>query len=273
MLIDGRNLAYRAIFGNVNNTNRRRHHFVVYANLLGRFIDKFDPQSVHIFWDSPKKLLWRKKLHPGYKDRDMSKYKVDITEDLRETEAVAKEALKYFGVRQYIKKKQEADDLIYSACRVMAPDNVIVISTDKDLHQIQYRMSHVKVYEPMKNKFVPDYDYDPVIQKALEGDKSDTIDGYMGIGPKKAEKMARDQQLLHEFLSVNDRSIFVRNMLLVDLNLNRSLLSNDFYVSKGMTKDIHLDKNKVVECAKKYKIVDIISSYTSMVIPYKRLMK
>jgi 5'-3' exonuclease len=61
LLIDGRNLLYRAIYANLANKSRGKHHFVVMMRFMRQLLE-LDPSAVMIFWDAPKNTLWRKKL-------------------------------------------------------------------------------------------------------------------------------------------------------------------------------------------------------------------
>lgn len=273
LLIDGRNMMYRAIFSNRPQRGRKYHHFTNMMRLINNLVEEFKPKSVNIFWDSKKSTLWRRKLYPGYKDRDMSKYQYDISDDLIKTESAAKALFKAMGVRQFSKKKEEADDLLYSACKILAPQSVIVASTDKDMHQLPFRMQHVILYDHIKGNIVKPVEYDPVIAKALEGDKADTIDGYCGIGPVKASKMAQDMDLRNKFLADNGMKLFLRNMLLVDLSLNPNALANEIYVSNKLCSKPKFDRKLIDEGARKHKVTGLMSDFSRIVLPLKLIIE
>jgi hypothetical protein len=236
---------------------------------LQEWVDRFKPNSVNVFWDAKKKSVWRKDIYHDYKERDSADFRIDIREDLVYTQSAAKALFKHMGVRQFHKKNQEADDLIYSACLTLAPSPVLVISTDKDLHQLPFRMQHVTLYEPMKNHIVEKPEFDPVIQKALAGDKSDTIDGYFKVGPVNGRKMALDRKLLFDFLEEKGRTIFLRNMLLMDLSLNPHLLANNFYCSKKLCEQPKFDKKSIIEESKRHKVTGLVSDFSRTVAPMK----
>lgn len=278
MLVDARNLMYRAIFANKNakragNQIIKAHHFTVMVRFMHEWLDKFRPTSVNIYWDAPKKDVWRRNIYPKYKERDDKKYHIDIREDLVFTQAAAKATFSHMGTLQFNKKNMEADDLIYATCRVMFPRPIIIISSDKDFIQIPYRMPNVQVYDPMKNEYLVAEDYDPVIQKALAGDKSDVIDGYEGIGPVKGKKMARCAEEREEYLQENGRGVFIRNLLLVDLALCPHLLKNELYVQKMLVQEPIFDKHKIEAESKQHKLSGLISEYTRIVLPFKLLLE
>lgn len=273
LLVDGRNVMYRAIFANQSNKGARYHHFTVMLRFIQQWVNKFKPISVNIFWDAKKSTVWRRKLYADYKERDKTDYRFDVRDDLIVTQSAAKAMFKVMGVRQFSRKKQEADDLIFSACRILAPHPVVVVSTDQDLHQLPFRMDHVTLYEPMKDNIVEKPDHDPVIAKALAGDKSDVIDGYFKIGPVNGQKMARSMKLRREFLEDKGRGIFLRNMLLMDLSLNPNLLANDVYVSNKFCEDPMFDKALISEAARKYKVKGLMTEYSRSVTPLKLVLE
>lgn len=271
LLIDARNIMYRAIFANQGSGKKRKHHFTVMMTFVHQAVSKFNPGVVGLFWDAKKKTLWRRKIYHSYKDRDASKYRTDISDELIYTESAAKALLKHMGVLQFYKKKQEADDLIYSACRVLAPRETVVVSTDKDLHQLIFRMNHVTLYDHSKDLIVEKPEFDPVIQKALSGDKSDTIDGYFKVGPVKGEKLTRSFDERKEFLDEKGIQTFLRNMLLVDLSLNPHALANDVYVSRKLCDKPKFDRRLILETAKKHNVSGLASEYARTVAPLKNL--
>ena len=279
LLIDARNLMYRAIFANKKDQRHgaRIHHFTVMIRFMWGWLDKFKPSAVCMFWDAPKNSLWRKKLSAEYKVRNENEYFDDIKDDLILTQAAAKAAFSHMGVWQFAKDRMEADDLIYSACRVLSPKQLIIVSTDGDYEQVAFRMQNVRLWNPMsdsgKGKFFGAPDYDPAIAKALAGDKSDRVEGYRNIGPVKSAKMARNLIEREEFLDEHDRKVFIRNLLLVDLSLNPELLKNDLYISRVLSQVPKFDKDEVKAMARKHKISGLIGEYDRIIVPFKLLLE
>lgn len=265
LCIDGRNAVYRAVYSN-QSPDSKEHHIVVFLRFIRGWITKFKPIHVNIFWDSKNGDLWRKKLLSTYKNRESD----GVKQQVDDTQETAWDLLQYMNIRQFIKGRMEADDLIYSACRVLAPSDVIIISSDNDYLQVPYRMPHVKLYNVRTSEVVITPDYDPAIQKALMGDTSDTIDGYDGIGKIKSEKMARDVSERMQFL-VDNHQIFIRNMMLIDLSLNPFILENDLYIAKILSSDVQFDKHKVMDCVNKYKLHGLASEWPNMMSHFKSL--
>lgn len=279
LLVDARNLMYRAIFANKKEQKQgaRLHHFTVMMRFMWGWLDKFKPAAVGMFWDAKKSTLWRKKLLAEYKVRNENELFEDIREDLIFTQAAAKAILPHMGVWQFSKNRMEADDLIYSACRVLSPRQIIIISTDKDFEQVIFRMQSVRLWNPMvdsgRGKFVGAPDHDPAIAKALAGDRSDKVDGYDGIGPVKSAKMARNIPKREAFLGDHDRKVFIRNLLLIDLSLNPELLKNDLYVQRVLVQERRFDKEQIRAMAKKHKISGLIGEYDRVIVPFKLLLE
>lgn len=101
----------------------------------------------------------------------------------------------------------ECDDVIAHLAHFHAEqgDSVTVVSTDTDFLQLANSIDGYKQYNPVKKKYVdlPEHDY--VAWKALVGDSSDNIEGFYGIGNKRALKMLADPQKLQEFLDTEEK--------------------------------------------------------------------
>jgi DNA polymerase-1 len=273
LLIDARNALYRAIFA-VKSDNRRQfkyHYFVAFLRQISGWVNKYRPDSVHVFWDAPRKEVWRRKILPTYKERTSTTYREDISEELFQTTAISQEIFKHMNIRQYSKKSMEADDLIYAATCVMHPRQTVIISTDSDMTQIPFCFSSSKIYNPVKQEEVLLSHIHPAIQKALVGDKSDCIPGYMGIGPKKSAVLLEDIKNLNQFLESAGSATYYKNLLLIDLSLNPKLLHNRLYVQKVISTSVNFDSTAINKIIHKYKINGLLQEYADLVLPFKKL--
>jgi 5'-3' exonuclease len=276
LFVDGRNTAYRAIYagrGNDEFTQQNYHPFVIWMRFARTWIEKFKPKSVHVFWDTPKSQVWRKKILPEYKENRVvpTDDARDITKDLEALEQAAMAVLPTLNVRCYRRETQEADDLIYSGCKVINPDPVIVISSDSDMMQLPWSMRNVTCYEPKLNKIQPTPDISPVQQKALAGDSSDNIDGYRGIGDIKSAAMVRDKKLLMEFLQVRGDKEYRRNLALIDLSYNPSRLTNDLYVQQVMQADLVFNPQGISQLIAQHKIKGLMNEYSRFLGCFRKL--
>ena len=273
LLIDARNALYRAIYA--VKADRRHsikyHYFVVFLRQLTTWMNKYRPGSVHVFWDAPRSTVWRKLVLEGYKNRSTSNYVEDISEDLTMTTTVAKQFFKVMGVRQYDRKQMEADDLIYAASVNLHPRPSVIVSTDSDMIQIPFWFSSSTVYNPKKQEEALVPKHNPILQKALAGDKADSIDGYYGIGPVKSAALLVNDNTLQGFLDTNGRRLFQRNMLLIDLSLCPKLLANRIYIQKVMSREVHFDKDAINQLINKYKVIGFQTEYVDLTIPFMNL--
>ncbi len=117
----------------------------------------------------------------------------------------------------------EADDTIYEVAAYLCEevigedDDVIIMSSDKDLMQCLYLDDRVKLWSPQQKKFREKPEPGFLERKALQGDASDNIKGVAGIGPKRSEKIVREGILswLEEFPEHKD--VIERNLKLMKL--------------------------------------------------------
>jgi 5'-3' exonuclease len=215
--------------------------------------------------------VWRRKLLSTYKDRGDNKYVEDISKELATTTAVAKAFLAKMKCRQYERKKMEADDLIYATVSVLHPLPSIIISTDSDMLQIPYHFSSATVYHPQKQQELEIPDFNPALQKALVGDKADSVDGYYGIGPKKSAGLLADSAILEEFLKLKGRRIFGLNLALIDLGLCPYLLGNKLYVMRRLAEDVEFSKGEIDVLTKKYRVNGMMQEDANLVPPFRKL--
>lgn len=252
LLIDGKNNTYRAVFAGLSSGTTQ--YLSILVKCILKYIRLHNPSSVHIMWDH-EGLVWRSKIYGPYKaTRELNRKKyierfgIDPNELVKKTEQLAIELFKAFGFYQYSLKYQEADDLIYTFCEVEKDSKILIVSSDYDLAQISHRNKNVSVINPLKNKIVETGDLDPVEIKCLQGDKSDNIRGFKGIGPKKAQKLVENEDLKKQFLDEGDGSrweYYNKYKKIIDLSENPFNEINDRYVRKvlaGEEKIFNMDE-------------------------------
>lgn len=273
LLVDARNALYRAIYA-VKADRRydvKYHYFVAFLRQITQWIQKFDPGSVHIFWDAPRETVWRRDTLPTYKKRPKTNA-ADISEDLATTTNIAQEFFKYMNVRQFSRKRMEADDLIFAAVSMLHPDETVIISTDSDMLQIPYTYNSSLMYNPKKAKRISVPEVNPVLQKALVGDKADAIDGYFNIGPVKSSKLLVDHSTLQDFLQTEGEKLFYRNMLLIDLSLCPHLFINKMYIQRQLAKPVSFCKETINGLIMKYKVNGLLQEFANLVPPFQQLI-
>tara|TARA_R100001244_G_scaffold25113_2_gene25407 strand:- start:69110 stop:70057 length:948 start_codon:yes stop_codon:yes gene_type:complete len=296
ILIDGKNMLYRAIFAGYSDMKFRdsKHHTInIILHFLTYYVDKFKPKRFHVFWDAPRTKTWRRLLDPEYKNNrnneEQNKGKeLDVDAMLANLTEVCTVLFKNMAIRQYYREAMEADDLIYAFCKMNPKDKILIVSSDGDLKQIPFQMANVDVHHPhVKRQLLEEVpEHDPVLVKSFMGDKSDNIDGYFKVGPVKAKLLSEDTTARHEFFQSEksiikvdeDRPVvgnqrFKENLRLIDLSLCPHLLDNMIYVSSKQFRPNRFDLNKIREVISKYKLRGVSAGVTRYIAPFKRLVE
>lgn len=274
LLVDARNILYRAIYSMRADRQQeiRYHYLVAVLRQLATLVRMHSPTSLHIFWDAPRSTVWRRAILETYKNgRNNNQYVEDIAQDLIATTDAAMELFQFMNVRQYSRKQMEADDLIYAAVSILHPNKSIIISTDSDMTQIPFMFNSSSVFDPRKAEFVQIPEHHPALMKSIVGDKSDSIEGYHGIGPKKGTMLLENPRHLQEFLELKGRDRYHRNMLLTDLSLCPKLLANKLFIQKTIAEPVKFDKSMISELIRKHKILGLDSEYANIMPLFSKL--
>lgn len=275
LLIDGRNTAYRSLFASRGGGSIHDHPLVIWLRFMSGWFHKFKPDTISVYWDCPRGKVWRKRILAEYKDHRRLNEVTDndeIRAGLIEIEEGARELFPLMNIRQYSRESQEADDLIYAACKVLSPDNIIVVSSDSDLIQLHWNMRNVQCYDAMRQTIMPPGDVNPIVLKSLVGDKSDNIDGYNGIGPVRGRVLAGDRAQLVQFLNKRGDGQFRRNLALIDLSLNPMTLTNQNYILKETQQPILFDSDRLFEIAQRRRLAGFISDFSRTTLAFKALI-
>lgn len=271
ILIDGKNIAYRAAAASRSN-EYNTHPSTIFIRMLDKWRRIYNPANWHVFWDVPKETLWRKDIFPEYKE-GRPNYDEIYSECLKSAQTVTIQVLNYMGITQYIKKREEADDLIYAFALEFEDSKNIIISSDGDITQIPYHLKHLKVdlHNPHKKDqaLVPVPKYDPVIVKSLSGDSADNIPNYRLVADKTACKIINKG--LDEFLDKKGRDLFERNKKLIDLSLNPNLDDNREFV-RNMKINDKFDLKKIKVLIDKHNIKGMRSEMISKIKPFKNII-
>ena len=208
LLLDAYNLIYRARYSGMNKGNNST--IFNFFRGIRPLVEKFNPDITYFVLEGrPKKRLEASADYKGqrvYTDHD------GFNRQRREIISLVK---KYFPFIVVKHDDFECDDIInHIAEKNHSSDNVTIISSDTDF--IQSISGNIKLYSPVKKKYLEPTDYDYVSWKSLVGDKSDNIVGFKGIGDKKAKKLLSDPSLLEKFLlEENNRDIYKHNMFMI----------------------------------------------------------
>ena len=197
VIIDGNNMAHRARYA-FSLSNKGEDVSVLYGflKMLKKSMEVFDPDYVIVCWDGgiPE---YRRQRVPEYKaNRHLDDDPLEYDSFVSQMQELDTWVLPMMGIISARKSGAEADDLMWHASRIISTEDIVIITSDKDL--LQAASDRVRIYSPTKDAVygvddVEDYAGVPLINyidwRALQGDSSDNIAGVKGIGEKTATKL------------------------------------------------------------------------------------
>ena len=150
------------------------------------------PSHFAVIFDSARKTF-RNEIYSAYKAN-----RTEAPDDLAPQFEYIRKSVSAFNLPSVELVNYEADDLIatYVEQILDAGAKVTIVSSDKDLMQLFKK--NVRIYDPMKNKFISEEDIknkfgvvsNKVIDvQSLAGDSSDNVPGVPGIGVKTAAEL------------------------------------------------------------------------------------
>lgn len=197
VILDGYNLLYRAKYS--ARWQKQGPHTITYNffRSLRKLTEDLSPNKVYFVLEGKPKA--RLEAAPDYKGT--REYEVDENYS-RQKHEIINILIEHMPITVIKHPDYECDDVIaHVAYKDHAQDEVIIVSTDTDFHQVFSEHNNIQVYNPIKKSFVDAPDFDYVTWKALRGDSADNIRGFKGVGDKTALKLANDSALLKEFLN------------------------------------------------------------------------
>lgn len=248
--------------------------FVGFLKGLKLLTEKLLPKRVIVVWEGGGSTR-RRSIFPEYKQGSRPQklnryYEGDIPDTVENRDFQVKltiEALKHVPVQQIYVADCEADDVIGYMCRYLFPeDNIVVVSSDKDLYQlIDHRVTQ---WSPGQKKFItPDEVRDKFglwpenmcIARSFIGDQSDSIPGIAGAGFKT---MTKRFPFLCEKKSLMIQDVLdeASKMSGTKVQLIKNILENQDIVKRNW-KLMHLDIGNLSGDQIK-KITDSVSNYT-----------
>jgi len=161
------------------------------------------PTHFAVIFDAARKTF-RNKIYSDYKAN-----RSEAPDDLAPQFEYIRKSVVAFNLPSVDLPNYEADDLIATyADQILAKGaKVTIVSSDKDLMQL-YR-KNVRLFDPMKNKFITSEDIvtkfgvgpEKVIDvQSLAGDSSDNVPGVPGIGVKTAAELINKYGTLEKLL-------------------------------------------------------------------------
>lgn len=289
LLIDGNNLCHRAYhqYKNMRSSDGKPSGVVFgVPYILWSLIRNHNPSDVLVIFDGGRDKN-RLDVHPDYKKR-VPKADFDY-DDFISQKKDAQNILEALGIKMAFKKGLEADDIIWLYSRRLSKKGqVMIVSTDKDF--VQLIDKNISLWNPWKNERITHlnwqkhYKFSPsqcVDYLVLDGDASDNIPGYKGVGEKTALKFLSDYGSIENYL--NDENLVdkkIKKDVLVDIyKRNKLLIDIKFFckTTKLKLKDIPIIKPEKIN---KKELSLICSNYSinmfskdDFILTYKKLLK
>ncbi len=237
--------------------------------------NKQKPTHFAVIFDSARKTF-RNEIYSEYKAN-----RSEAPDDLAPQFEYIRKSVLAFNLPSIDLANYEADDLIatYVDQILKKGAKVTIVSSDKDLMQL-YRKD-VRIYDPMKNKFISDEDIQKkfgvdsskvIDVQALAGDSSDNVPGVPGIGVKTAAELINKYGNLEKLLkSAHEIKQNKRRETLIE-NKDKALISKqlvtlkhdapvDRVLSEFQLKEI--DKDKLYKFLREMEFNRLLSSAIS----------
>ncbi len=233
------------------------------------------PTHFAVIFDSARKNF-RNEIYKDYKAN-----RSEAPDDLIPQFDFIRKSVNAFNLPSIELINYEADDLIatYVDQITKIGAKVTIVSSDKDLMQLYNR--DVRIYDPMKNKFLGEDDVikkfgvksDKVIDvQALAGDTSDNVPGVPGIGIKTAAELINKygnlEKLLskaHEIKQNKRRETILENKDKAIISKKLVTLKKDVPVKAKLSDFIlkDIEKNKLYEFLREMEFNRLLSSVIS----------
>ena len=256
-LIDGSGYIFRAYYA-LPPLTRKSDGLPVgavsgFCNMLFKLLEdakskdnKDKPSHFAVIFDSARKNF-RNEIYSEYKGN-----RSDAPDDLIPQFDYIRKSVLAFNLPSIELINYEADDLIATYVEQILEKGAkaTIVSSDKDLMQL-YR-KNVRIYDPMKNKFINEEDVQnkfgveagKVIDvQALAGDSTDNVPGVPGIGVKTAAELIKEYGNLENLLkNANKIKQNKRRETLIE-NKDKAIISKKLVTLK---KNVPV-KNKIEE--------------------------
>ncbi len=233
------------------------------------------PTHFAVIFDSARKTF-RNEIYSDYKAN-----RSEAPEDLAPQFDYIRKSVLAFNLPSVELQNYEADDLIatYADQILKQGAKVTIVSSDKDLMQLLKK--NVRIYDPMKNKFISEDDIQnkfgvdstKVIDvQALAGDSSDNVPGVPGIGVKTAAELINKYGNLEKLLKLageikqnKRRETLIQNKDKALISKKLVTLKNDAPVERELAEFElkKIDKNKLYKFLREMEFNRLLSSAIS----------
>ena len=233
------------------------------------------PTHFAVIFDAARKTF-RNEIYSDYKAN-----RSEAPDDLAPQFEYIRKSVVAFNLPSVDLPNYEADDLIatYAEQILSKGAKVTIVSSDKDLMQLYKK--DVRLFDPMKNKFITPEDIltkfgvDPekvIDVQSLAGDSSDNVPGVPGIGVKTAAELINKygtlEKLLdnaHEIKQNKRRETLIENKDKAIISKKLVTLMKDVPVEKKIEEFQlkEIDKDKLYKFLREMEFNRLLSSVTS----------
>jgi len=208
--------------------------FIYHMELNSLFNIMKTYSNIHICKEGNNSLHWRRTIFSGYKENRKEAKASDDYKLLMSLLPKLEEVLEMLPVKIIKSDYAEADDVIHALIEKYNSEyeNILVISSDKDLVQLKnYYGNHIEIYNMVRKKMI-DKDELIIHKKAIIGDPSDGIPGISRIGEKTFEKMIKDKSEWNKKIKNGNFELYKKFLKIVDLRefpeeYKKSILNED----------------------------------------------
>ncbi len=194
LLVDAYNMIHRSRFGFGNGPHSITFNFF---RALRSEIERHNSTKVYIVTEG----------HPKHRMLESNgQYKANreklVDEGFHRQKNEILELCKLLPVTVVRHPDYECDDVIGTLTKFYANNqsDVTICSSDSDFIQL-LEYENVRLWNPVKKRFIEPWPVDYLTWKGLKGDPTDNVPGVKGVGEKTAFKLAGDPTLLNDFLS------------------------------------------------------------------------
>jgi len=233
------------------------------------------PTHFAVIFDSARKTF-RNDIYSDYKAN-----RAEAPDDLAPQFEYIRKSVLAFNLPSVDLPNYEADDLIATYVDKILKNGakVTIVSSDKDLMQLYKK--RVRIFDPMKNKFISDEDIEKkfgvdaskvIDVQALAGDSSDNVPGVPGIGVKTAAELINKYGTLENLLqSAHEIKQNKRRETLI-INKDKALISKKLVTldyKSPVNRDLsefklkNIDKEKLFKFLREMEFNRLLSSAIS----------
>jgi len=233
LLVDGNNLAYRWLHR--KNYNSFQDDYLRTVESLGK---SYNAEKTIVCFDFGKSY-YRMDLLDSYKGNRTKPKEEEEQRHYEEFFACLNDIPELLPCQSLKFRGLEADDIITFLILNLSKrfEHTWIVTSDRDMYQLI--SENVSIFNMFSRKeidlptFYETYEMEPeqyLFSRILEGDKSDNILGVEGVGPKRAQQLAKEYASLTDLLDslpLKGKSKYIQN-----LNTSKEkLLKNEQLIS------------------------------------------